>query len=51
MVQVHTSINLDGRKVGESVSNHVTDAFRRNTSRSTFDTSMGLGPVGLAYAE
>lgn len=52
-IQVHSTINLDGRKVGESMTKHIADSLNRhaNTVGSAFDPTMAVPPVGLNYAE
>lgn len=50
-VQVHSTVNLDGRKIGESVTTHMAHDLNRraNSSTSAYDPTMGLAPVGYAY--
>lgn len=45
--QVHTTINMDGRKVAETITQHQTKAANRPpTGGSGFDGSMSARPVG-----
>lgn len=47
-VQVHTQINVDGRKVADAVTRHQAQELGRpQTGTSTFDPSMGLPPPHL----
>lgn len=47
-VQVHTQINLDGRKVADAVTRHqAQDMARPQTGPSTFDGTMGMRPPQL----
>ena len=47
-IQVHTKINLDGRKVGEAVTEHQAhEASRPFAGATGFDWNMGLAPVAL----
>ena len=49
-IQVHTQINLDGRKVGEAVTEHqAKEAGRPLAGATGYDWSMGLAPVGMGY--
>jgi len=51
-IQVHTTMNLDGRKVGESVTTHISNALNRRSgaSGSAFDPTLSQTPTNLAYA-
>ena len=47
-VQVHTQINVDGRKVADAVTRHQAQEMARpQTGPSTFDPGMGLPPPSL----
>ena len=47
-VQVHTQINLDGRKVGEAVTHHqANEASKAFSGASSFDGRMMLAPVSF----
>lgn len=51
-IQVHSTVNLDGRKVGESVTTHISNALNRRSgaSGSAFDPTLSPTPTNLAYA-
>lgn len=47
-VQVHTTINMDGRKVAETVTQHQANAASRpSAGQSTFDGSMSPRPLAI----
>lgn len=51
-IQVHTTLNLDGRKVGESVSTHLAESLNRRSGAtgSAYDPTMAIRVPGMAYA-
>ena len=50
-VQVHSTVNLDGRAVGRAVTTHVANEVARpQTGRSGFDPSAAAPPIGLSHA-
>lgn len=50
-IQVNSVVNLDGRKIGESVTKHqAREATRPFATASGFDGGMTMAPVGLNYS-
>jgi hypothetical protein len=47
-IQVNSTVNLDGRKIGEAVTTHQTiQALKPQSGISVFDPTMGITPIGL----
>jgi hypothetical protein len=46
-VQVHSTINIDGRKVAEAVTEHQADEASRSLSSGYFDASYAAPAVAL----
>jgi hypothetical protein len=50
-IQVHSTVLLDGRKVGQVVTTHLAnDAARPQAGRSGYDPTAAAPPIGLNYA-
>lgn len=51
-LEFHSTINLDGRKLGESVTGYLLDGMGQPQSTSSgFDRTRSPGPIGLNYAK
>lgn len=51
-VLVNTRIDLDGKKLGEAVTNYIVDGFGKSQStNSGFDFTRSAPPIGHAYAK